>query len=77
MSIRLLKKYKEGKTLVVEGSAQIVDDTALLDEPAVLKECQWKAKMAPGQVLWNIDIQSGDDLRGHIQAELQKRTKRS
>ncbi|GEM_PF-1862636 len=76
MPIRITKKYKEGDTTVVEGTAQLVDDTASLDEPVVLKECQWKATMAPGQALWDIEIQNGNDLRGFVQAELQRRTKK-
>lgn len=76
MPIRIAKKYRKGNEMIVEGTAQLLDETAISDEPVVLKECQWKATIAAGQVLWTIDIESGDDLRGHIQGELQKRTKR-
>jgi hypothetical protein len=76
MPIRITKKSKQADTTVVEGTAQLVDETASLDEPVVLQECEWKATIEPGQVLWTIDILNGDDLRGHIQAELQRRTKR-
>ena len=49
--------------------------SAISDEPVVLKECHFTAMIEPDQVLWSIDIDSGDDLRGYIQDELQKRTK--
>jgi hypothetical protein len=77
MPIRITKKRKEGNAMLVEGVAQLTDETASLDKPVILKQCQWKAGIAPGQHLWTIEILSGDDLRGYIQAELQKRTKRS
>jgi hypothetical protein len=76
MPIRITKKSKQGNGLEVEGTAQLVDDTMSIDEPVVLKECRWTARIERGQSLWNVDIQDGDDLRGYIQAELQKRTKR-
>ena len=76
MPIRIAKKVKKGKEMIVEGTAQLIDETAFEDEPVVLKECQWKATITAGEVLWTIDIESGDDLRGYIQGELQKRTKR-
>lgn len=76
MPIRITKKTKKTDALVVEGTAQLLDETASIDEPVVLQECQWLATLERGNVLWDIQIQSGDDLRGYIQAELQKRTKR-
>ena len=76
MPIRITKKSKKGGALVVEGTAQLVDDTMSIDEPVVLKECQWSASITPDQALWAINIEDGDDLRGYIQNELQKRTKR-
>lgn len=76
MPIRITKKSKQGNGLVIEGTAQILDDTMSIDEPVVLKECRWTATIERGQALWAIDIQNGDDLRGFIQNELQKRTKR-
>ena len=76
MPIRITRKYKEGGATVVEGTAQLLDDTISLDEPVVLQECQWKATMALGQALWDIEIQSGNDLRGYVQTELQRRTKK-
>lgn len=75
MPIRIAKKLKEGKTLIVEGTAQLLDETAL-DGPVVLQECQWKAKIDPDKALWDIEVLTGDDLRGYVQNELQKRTKR-
>ncbi len=77
MPIRVTKKSREGKALVVEGSAQLLDETASLDKPVVLQECRWRASIEPGKALWSIEILSGDDLRGYIQGELQRRTKRS
>lgn len=77
MPIRITKKDKKPNALVVEGTAQILDETASLDKPVVLKECSWVGRLERGKVLWDIQIQSGDDLRGYVQAELQKRTKRS
>ena len=76
MPIKLTKKSKEGRTMVVEGIAQLVDEMSLSDNPEILKECKWKAHMESAQTLWTIEILEGDDLRGYIQAELQKRTKR-
>ena len=75
MPIQITKKYKEGTATVIEGTAQLVDDTASLDGPVVLKECTWKASLEAGQALWKIDVLSGDDLRGSMQAKLQSRTK--
>ena len=75
MPIRIAKKIREGNTLIVEGTAQLLDETAL-DEPVVLQECLWKAKIDPDKVLWDIEVLEGDDLRGYVQSELQKRTKR-
>jgi hypothetical protein len=75
MPIRIAKKQREGKSLIVEGTAQLLDEAAL-DGPVVLQECCWKAKIEPGKILWDIEVLSGDDLRGYIQGELQKRTKR-
>jgi hypothetical protein len=76
MPIQFKKKKKQGDALVVEGTAQLVDEMSSLDEPEVLKSCSWVATLESGQVLWNIEIVDGDDLRGYIQAELQKRTKK-
>ncbi len=76
MPIRITKKTRQGGSLVAQGTAQILDDTISIDEAVVLKECEWTARIATGEALWKIDIESGDDLRGYIQAELQKRTKR-
>ena len=76
MPIRITKKERQGKALLVEGSAQLLDEAAL-DDPVVLQECCWKAKIEPGKILWDIEVLSGDDLRGYVQSELQKRTKRS
>ena len=76
MPIKITKKSKAGSGFVIEGSAQLIDEMSLSDKPEILKECTWKAIIESGQTLWTIDILSGDDLRGHIQAELQKRTKR-
>ncbi len=76
MPIRIKKKTKKPNSLVVEGTAQLLDETAL-DEPVVLKQCAWVGRLERGKVLWDIQIESGDDLRGYVQAELQKRTKRS
>lgn len=75
MPIRISKKVREGKVLTVEGTAQLLDETTL-DAPTVLQECTWQAKIEPGRALWDVNILHGDDLRGYIQAELQKRTKR-
>jgi hypothetical protein len=75
MPIRISKKVREGMVLMVEGTAQLLDETTL-DAPTVLQECTWQARIEPGRVLWDVDILRGDDLRGYIQAELQKRTKR-
>jgi len=75
MPIRIAKKERQGKAILVEGSAQLLDEAAL-DDPVVLQECCWKAKIEPGKILWDIEVLSGDDLRGYIQSELQKRTKR-
>jgi hypothetical protein len=77
MPIRITKKSRQGNAMVVEGTAQLLDETACLDKPVVLQECQWKASIERGQTLWNIDVLTGDDLRGYIQSELQRRTKRS
>jgi len=76
MPIRITKKSKESSAMIVEGVAELVDDTASLDRPVILKQCTWSARIEPGQHLWTIDILTGDDLRGYIQGELQKRTKR-
>lgn len=75
MPVKLLKKRREGPALIVEGTAQLLDEMSL-DEPKVLKECRWEATIESGQILWNIEILSGDDLRGYIQQELQRRTKK-
>lgn len=76
MPIRIKKKTRKPDSLVVEGTAQLLDETASLDGPVVLKECVWVGRLEKGKVLWDIQIESGDDLRGYVQAELQKRTKR-
>lgn len=76
MPIKITKKSKEGGGFVIEGNAQLIDEMSLSDKPKILKECTWKAHIESGQTLWTIDIISGDDLRGYIQQELQKRTKR-
>lgn len=76
MPIRITKKTRQGSAIVVCGTAQLVDDTMSIDEPMVLKECEWTARISSSDVLWAIEIDKGDDLRGYIQAELQKRTKR-
>ena len=44
--------------------------SAISDEPVVLKECHFTAMIELDQVLWSIDIDSGDALRGYIQDEL-------
>ncbi len=76
MPIRITKKSKEGSAWVVEGIAQLLDEMSSPDKPKVLKECQWKASLERGNALWSIRIVKGDDLRGYVQQELQKRTKR-
>jgi hypothetical protein len=76
MPIRMTDKRKKGDMLIVEGNAQLLDETKSIDEPVILQQCKWKAMIEPGQKLWSIEILSGDDMRGYIQQELQKRTKR-
>ncbi len=76
MPINITKKTRQGSAIIAQGTAQLIDDTMSIDEPVVLKECEWTARISSGDMLWAIDIEKGDDLRGYIQAELQKRTKR-
>jgi hypothetical protein len=76
MPIRITKKTRQGSAIIARGTAQLLDDAMSIDEPVVLKECEWTARISSGDMLWAIDIEEGDDLRGYIQAELQKRTKR-
>ncbi|MDQ7784695.1 MAG: hypothetical protein RDU20_17570 [Desulfomonilaceae bacterium] len=76
MPIRITKKTRQGSSIIARGTAQLIDEVMSIDEPVVLKECEWKATISGGDMLWTIEIEKGDDLRGYIQAELQKRTKR-